>query len=178
MPRREPLRGKKLQKGIIDTARRLGWRVAHFPTIQDFRGTWRTPVAADGKGFPDLLLVRDRVIVREVKGDGDKLNPAQTLWLTAFRLAGADAGVWAPKHWLDGGIEDELRQRLPRPDLRDGIALDLIGCARCDGNGHDGLLFLPLIRPIPHPDGDLTHWAPCPITGEPIVMRALGGSTT
>lgn len=108
---REPLRGKALQRAVVDLARTCGWRVAHFPTIQDARGVWRTPVAADGKGWPDLVLVRDRVLVREVKGDGDRLRPEQETWLTAFRLAGADAGVWRPKDWIDGTIENELRTR-------------------------------------------------------------------
>jgi hypothetical protein len=112
---RQPLRGKPLQKSIIALARTLGWRVAHFPTIQDFRGTWRTPVAADGKGFPDLMLVRDRVLVREIKGDGDSLKPEQAQWITAFRLAGLDAGTWGPAEWFDGTIDQELRRHV-RPE--------------------------------------------------------------
>lgn len=51
---------------IIELARILGWRVAHFRPAQTRHG-WRTPVAADGKGFPDLVLVRERVIYAELK---------------------------------------------------------------------------------------------------------------
>ena len=65
----------------------LAPKVAHFPAIQDVRGTWRTPVAADGKGFPDLLLVRDRVIAVECKGEKEPVRREQEAWLTAFRLA-------------------------------------------------------------------------------------------
>jgi len=111
---REPLRGRPLQKGIIDMARRLGWRVAHFPPVPTERG-WRTPVAADGKGFPDLLMVRDRLIVAEVKGDTDRLRREQQTWLDSFRLAGVAAHVWTPEQWLSGEIESILRARSQEP---------------------------------------------------------------
>lgn len=107
---RQPLRGKPLQKGIIHEARLKGWRVAHFPAIRVEWG-YQTPVAADGKGFPDLLLVRDRVIVAEVKGDGDSLKPHQALWIEAFQLAGQEVYVWTPRDWRDGVIERILSSR-------------------------------------------------------------------
>lgn len=110
MANRQRLSGKPLQKGIIDTARRLGWRVAHTPPVLTKHG-WRTAVAADGKGFPDLFLLRERAMVIEVKGDGDKLTKEQEVWLTAFRLAGIEAHVGTPALWLDGTIEEWLRER-------------------------------------------------------------------
>lgn len=104
------LRGAQLQKAIIDLGRQLGWRVAHFPPVQTERG-WRVPVGADGKGWPDLVLVRDRVLVMEVKGDGDYLKPEQELWLDAFRLAACEVFVATPTLWRDGTIEEALRRR-------------------------------------------------------------------
>jgi hypothetical protein len=109
-----PLKGRELQRGIIELARRLGWRVAHTPPIPTERG-WRTAVAADGKGFPDLVLVRDRVIVAEIKGDTDRLRPEQEAWLSAFRLAGIAAYVWTPEDWRSGEIERMLRARSQQP---------------------------------------------------------------
>lgn len=98
-------------------ARTLGWRVAHFYPLLTHRGTWKTPVAADGKGFPDLLLVRDRVVAIEVKGDGDRLRPEQKEWLSAFALAGVDALVVTPKMWEAGEVEEVLaRRRQARPE--------------------------------------------------------------
>ena len=132
---REPLRGRELQKGIIDLARRLGWRVAHTPPVLTKHG-WRTAVAADGKGFPDLLLVRERCVVAEVKGDGDYLKPEQSAWLTAFRMAGIEAYVWTPVLWLDGTIEEALRARRrvlpvqPLSDLDSGLAASQEGSGR------------------------------------------------
>lgn len=46
----------------------------------------------------------------------------------------------------------------------------LIGCARCDGDGHDDLTFQHLTYPIEIDHGTLmTHWCPCPTNGEPIL---------
>ena len=42
----------------------------------------------------------------------------------------------------------------------------IVGCARC-GQTHRDLSFHKLARPC----GDLTHWAPCPTNGEPILMQ-------
>ncbi len=104
------MKGRDLQRAIIDLARTLGWRVAHTPPIPTERG-WRTAVAADGKGFPDLLLLRDRVIAAEVKGTRDRLRPEQEEWLTAFRLAGCCAYVWTPAEWADGTVASTLAAR-------------------------------------------------------------------
>lgn len=50
----------------------------------------------------------------------------------------------------------------------------LTGCARCDGEGHDQITFYPLTHPVdPSESGcdkQITHWAPCPTNGEPILM--------
>lgn len=48
---------------------------------------------------------------------------------------------------------------------------DLVGCARCLGDGHENLSFERLMQPVTF-DGVLvaTHWALCPLTWEPIMM--------
>ena len=107
---RERISGKKLQAGIIDTARRLGWICAHFTAVKTDFG-WRVPVAADGKGFPDLILVRDRLIAVEVKGDGDTLKPEQKRWQAALRMANVEYHVFTPAMWITGEIEEILNRR-------------------------------------------------------------------
>lgn len=87
------------QKAVIDLARLNGWIVAHFRPAQNSRGEWRTPVAADGKGFPDLVLVRERVLFRELKTDRGRLSQEQWSWIAQLGDAGADAGVWMPRDW-------------------------------------------------------------------------------
>lgn len=108
-----------LQDAVIDLARLLGYRVAHFRPARVGTGDnqrWVTPVAADGKGFPDLVLVgRGRVVFAELKSADGRLAPDQKGWLDAIAdtvmlgMAIVDVHVWRPSHWHDGTIEHELR---------------------------------------------------------------------
>lgn len=100
---------RELQSACVDLARLFGWRVAHFRPALTKRG-WRTPVEADGKGFPDLLLVRGQQIkVRELKVGRSKPTEEQKDWLAAFHAAGIDAGIWTEAD-LPNGIADDLRK--------------------------------------------------------------------
>src|SRR5262245_40829737 len=88
------------QRQVIELARLCGWRVAHFRPARTARG-WRTPVQGDGKGFPDLLLVRGDVLaVAELKAD-DAWPPEadQATWLAAFARVGVQVFIWRPRHW-------------------------------------------------------------------------------
>ena len=96
------------QKQVIELARLFKWRVAHFRPAQTKHG-WVTPVAADGKGFPDLILVRDRVIAAELKAPGKKLTPDQIAWRNAFADASCESYVWQPSDW--DSIVEILRRR-------------------------------------------------------------------
>lgn len=97
-----------MQAAIVEAARFLGWRVAHFRPAQNARGNWRTPVAADGKGFPDLILAKwpDKVLVIECKSDRGRLSPEQVDWMYAF---GKRATVVRPRDWSTGRVERMLR---------------------------------------------------------------------
>lgn len=95
IPGLESLAEKDWQRQVIDLARTLRWRVAHFRPAMTKHG-WVTPVAADGKGWPDLLLVRDRVIAAELKADAGKLSADQQTWLDALAHAGIETHVWRP----------------------------------------------------------------------------------
>lgn len=87
------------QQQVIELARTLGYKVAHFRPAQNARGDWRTPVAADGKGFPDLVLTgRGKVIFAELKTDSGVLTPEQREWIEALHAAGHEhVYVWRPK---------------------------------------------------------------------------------
>lgn len=52
------------------------------------------------------------------------------------------------------------------------IRIDQKGCARCDGEGHRGMVFKRLTHPVER-NGEITytHWAPCPANGEPILLE-------
>lgn len=114
VPVHQPLTEKQLQHGVIELARTLGWRCAHFRSVPVKRGgtvRWETPVAADGAGFVDLVLVReaDRVIFAELKVGSNKPTAAQQGWITALRRARANVFVWTEREWWNGDIEKELR---------------------------------------------------------------------
>lgn len=87
------------QEQLITLAHILGWRVAHFRPAMT-RAGWRTPVQADGVGFPDLILVRGaRAVAVEVKSARGRLSVEQGEWLTALEAAGIETHVWYPDDW-------------------------------------------------------------------------------
>lgn len=54
------------------------------------------------------------------------------------------------------------------------IIKSIVGCARCGGEGHKNLKFKKLKNPVQATQTfQLTHWAMCPETNEPILMAIL-----
>lgn len=93
---------RDFQAAVIDLGHVFGWRCAHFRTAMNARGKYQTPVGADGKGWPDLVLChRDRrvVLFRELKTDVGRCSPEQLRWLNELAEAGQDAAVWRPSDW-------------------------------------------------------------------------------
>jgi hypothetical protein len=104
------------QSAVVAYARANGWLVAHFRPARTARG-WRTPVEADGAGFPDLVLVRrglggtpGRVVFAELKRRQRRLSAAQLAWVAALDTApGVEVHIWTPADWPEveavlGGI--------------------------------------------------------------------------
>jgi hypothetical protein len=79
-------RESDFQRWVVDLAGWRGWRLYH--TFDSRRSE---------SGFPDLVLVRDRVLFRELKNDTRSLTREQRAWLDALVAAGADAKVWRPR---------------------------------------------------------------------------------
>lgn len=103
------MKEKDLQKGVIDVMRLFNWRVAHFRTAMGKRGNYMTPVAGDGKGFPDLCAVRGpRLIFSELKVGYNKPSPEQITWMEALEGTGAEVYLWTDKDWEAGTIEEVL----------------------------------------------------------------------
>lgn len=108
--------GAALQATIVELAHMYGWRACHFKSVlitgKTGRPYYATPVAVDGKGFPDLVLVRrdDRTVFVEIKGDGDRLRPDQSAWIDDLVSTGAEVYVWTPRD-LDSGVIAETLQR-------------------------------------------------------------------
>lgn len=83
---------------IIDLAHHHGWICVHFRPGLTAKG-WRTPVQGDGAGFPDLVLVRERVIFAEVKSATGELSWDQAEWLAMLEDAGAEVYAFRPEDW-------------------------------------------------------------------------------
>jgi hypothetical protein len=85
-------------KTVIDLAHLTGWKCFHARPAMTSKG-WRTPVQADGAGFPDLVLVRERVIFAELKSEKGKLSDSQIKWLDSLERAGQEFYTWRPSLW-------------------------------------------------------------------------------
>lgn len=88
MPRLLPQTEKAWQAVVLDLARALGWRAYH---THDSRRS--------AAGFPDLVLVRDRVIFAELKTATGRLSADQQVWLHELEHAGADVHIWRPSDY-------------------------------------------------------------------------------
>ncbi len=106
------------QAQVVQMARTFGWMVAHFRPALNQRGKWQTAVAADGAGFPDLVLVHAKtgdLLFVELKSDSGVLSAAQQRWLLALEPnpLGEErdlrARVWRPSDF------PKVRERLMRP---------------------------------------------------------------
>lgn len=106
---------RELQDAVIECARLLGWRVAHFRPADTAKG-WRTPVQADGAGFPDLCMAHDRqgrLLFAEMKAETGRTSFEQDEWLRVLHRGPAEVYVWRPDDWTAGRVEQLLRGPAP-----------------------------------------------------------------
>lgn len=89
---------QELDNLFESVAHGFGWRTAHFRPAMTGKG-YRTAVSGDGRGFLDWLVLRERLVVVELKTKGDKLRPDQKLWKAAWERIGAEVHVYWPKDW-------------------------------------------------------------------------------
>ena len=90
---RNPNSEYQFQLQVCDAARKLGWHpVYHFET----RGS--VP------GWPDLTLIRERIIYVELKAKGGKLSDYQEDMLMRLKNAGGECYVFRPQD-MDEVIE-------------------------------------------------------------------------
>ena len=88
------------QTAVVEVARLAGWRVAHFRAARTVNG-WRTPVTADGAGWPDLVIVRPpRILFVELKSETGEATARQLEWLDVLRLLPqVEVFLWRPCDW-------------------------------------------------------------------------------
>ena len=89
----------QFQQQIVDTARLLGWRCYH--TFDSRRSA---------AGFPDLTLVRDRIVFLEIKTETGRISAEQADWIAAINAAGGTALVVRPSMWDE--IVHSLKKRV------------------------------------------------------------------
>jgi hypothetical protein len=74
---------KAFQSDVMQVAKMLGWLCYH--TYDSRRSA---------SGFPDLVLVRERVLFRELKVGKNKLSQSQELWRDSIMDTGGDWAEW------------------------------------------------------------------------------------
>lgn len=83
---RVPVTERDLREQVRDLCKLFGWKM-YF--------SWSS--LHSPKGFPDLILVRDSVIMAvELKSEKGRTTTDQDEWLSALRQGGAKACVWRP----------------------------------------------------------------------------------
>jgi hypothetical protein len=103
------LKENAFQKAVVEMAHRFQWRAAHFPTSMGKDGVYRTALAADAKGWPDLCLVRERAVWVECKTQKGTLRLEQAAWLSALMDAGQECYITRPDD--SDALEAVLRAR-------------------------------------------------------------------
>jgi len=73
---------------IVDLARRFGWLTWHD---NDSR--------RNDPGIPDLLMLRERLIWRELKTQRGRLSAEQAAWGERLLRGGQDWAIWRPSDW-------------------------------------------------------------------------------
>ena len=81
---------KQFQSHIVQYAKMRGWLVYH---THDSRRS--------EPGFPDLVLVRGRVLFRELKTDKGRTSPAQKEWAASLEQSKSDYKLWRPSMMTD-----------------------------------------------------------------------------
>ena len=76
---------KQFQAQVVRFAKMQGWICYH--TYDSRRSE---------PGFPDLVLVKDRILYRELKTESGRLTKPQKAWGCAIVQAGGDWAVWRP----------------------------------------------------------------------------------
>lgn len=107
-------KGGSWEDTIIETAQLLGWKVMRIrPIFDGKRKRWVTGIAADGKGWPDVTLVRERIVCAELKSGTAKPSPEQRAWLERLAAAGVECYTWRDTDY-DAIVTTLRRRTLPR----------------------------------------------------------------
>lgn len=76
---------RQFQQAVIQMARHLGWSVWHHHDSRRQAGG-RLVGDLDAKGWPDLALARDRLLLRELKTEKGRLSREQQQTIDTLKL--------------------------------------------------------------------------------------------
>jgi hypothetical protein len=76
---------REWQREVVALAKHMGWR--HYHTHDSRRSE---------PGWPDLALVRDRLVLAELKTETGRVSAAQERWLSLLSSAGVETYLWRP----------------------------------------------------------------------------------
>lgn len=79
---------RDFRKQVVELARMFRW---------EYYFTWNS--IRSPRGFPDLVLARERVIFSELKTEKGKLTELQEHWQDVLRKAGAEVYIWKPSQF-------------------------------------------------------------------------------
>lgn len=139
------------QAQVIELAEVCGWRVIEFEAYRKaargkFLGEQRST------GWPDLTLIRERVIFRELKAQAGRASADQKEILGLLEAAGADVRVWRPSDWPE--IERTLGARRAPSRLEAAeLVCELVAPLVQPEAGPKGISLTPLTRAF-------AAWAP------------------
>lgn len=95
---------REFQAMVTRDAKVLGWRCYH---THDSRRS--------EPGWPDLALVRDRLVLAELKTDTGRVSDDQQQWLDLLAGAGVEVYLWRPRDYDDVLRVLQRRRATPRP---------------------------------------------------------------
>ena len=104
---RERWTEEEFLRAVLALAKDRGWLSYHARPAMSRGGKFLTAVQGSGKGFPDLVLVRDSVVWAELKTATGRLRPEQAGWIAQLKLARQAVFLWRPADWAT--IERVLR---------------------------------------------------------------------
>jgi len=109
VPVQQRLTEQQLQDLVMAMCRALGLYAYH---------TYNSRKCAPG--FPDLVIIGERVLWRELKSWQPSRRPtsAQLKVLSGLSHAGQDVAVWRPADWFSGRIKAQLMAIRHRPPKR------------------------------------------------------------
>ena len=91
----------ELLTNVLQLAKVKGWHAYHVRNS-------KAGVIQGDTGFPDLVLVRKRLLFVELKTELGPIRLDQKDWAEWLRIVGHAVRYWRPSDWMDGVIERAL----------------------------------------------------------------------